>query len=83
MTQELQLTPAKTTGNTPGYKSLLVSTEVFEKLRAIQMALSKPNRISVADLANAAIDEALSLSTAEKIAGKARRIVGLSFKNED
>jgi hypothetical protein len=59
---------------TPGYKSVLISEESFVSLQAIQKASGVPMRLSVADLADAAI--ALQLSTqSDAIIQKAREIV--------
>lgn len=58
---------------TPGYKSILISEASFEALQSIQRA-EKPARLSVADLADAAI--ALQLNGGEsEILRKAKEIV--------
>ena len=63
----------RTKAITPGYKSILISEANFEALQLIQRA-EKPARLSVADLADAAI--ALQLNGGEtEILRKAKEIV--------
>ncbi len=71
--------PHSTVTISRGFKSLLVSEDVFKQLQVIQQALPKPNRLTLGDLATGAVEEALSLSSADRIVERARIFVGKSF----
>lgn len=58
---------------TPGYKSVLISQASFDALQSIQKE-EKPSRLSVADLADAAIALQLQGGT-QDLAQKARELV--------
>lgn len=67
--------PSKVT--TPGYKAILISQASFEALQLLQKA-EKPARLSVADLADAAI--ALQLDGGQnELLIKAKELVIASF----
>ena len=58
---------------TPGYKAVLISESNFKALQILQCQSGSPIRLSVADLADAAI--ALQLVDETKLLGKAKEIV--------
>lgn len=63
----------------PGFKSLLVSESVFQKLQQIQKSLPLPSRLTVGDLATGALEEMLAQNKTDKIVLRAREFVGKSF----
>lgn len=70
MTQGTAMQPK---AKTPGYKSVLISQASFDALQSIQKE-EKPSRLSVADLADAAIALQLQGGT-QDLAQKARELV--------
>jgi hypothetical protein len=58
---------------TPGYKAVLISESNFKTLQILQRQSGSPIRLSVADLADAAI--ALQITDEQKLLSKAKEIV--------
>jgi hypothetical protein len=59
--------------HTPGYKALLVSEETFRALQKLQKLGGAPSRLSVSDLADAAIS--LQLPQSSLILEQAKKMV--------
>ncbi len=68
-----------TKGNTPGYKAVLISEATFRELQKVQQLQGKPSRLSVADLADAAIS--LQIQQPSLILDQARKTVINSLSN--
>lgn len=64
---------------TPGYKAVLISESNFKALQQLQRQTGSPIRLSVADLADAAI--ALQIHDETQLLSKAREIVISSLSN--
>lgn len=64
---------------TPGYKAVLISEATFRELQKLQQLQGKPSRLSVADLADAAIN--LQLPQSSLILDQARKTVINSLSN--
>ena len=73
-------TTAKKT--TPGYKSILISQATFDALQRVQKNCGIPMRLSVADLADAAIDLQLQQGN-RPVIEKAKQIAIHSLQNRN
>lgn len=66
---------------TPGYKAVLISESSFKALQLLQRQSGSPIRLSVADLADAAI--ALQLTDGTQLLSKAKELVISSLSNQN
>ncbi len=66
-------------GITPGYKAVLISEPNFKALQLLQKKSGNPIRLSVADLADAAIS--LKIGDEKELLKKAREIAISSLSN--
>lgn len=79
VTQRKHLMDKQSKAMTPGYKAVLIGEATFKELQKLQQLGGKPSRLSVADLADAAIT--LQLSSPSLILDQARKTVINSLSN--